>query len=167
MNSLKKISIEMVLPFITAWFLMTVLVDIVTIPTVFRNSTSIIDAGKIGMTVFGRFNAFETVFAVLVLIGSYFNWRTHCNGKWFYFAIPLFILSLVYNFYMTPMIANTTFEIHKTNVLDPMYAVLQSRHAQFHNLYRYFDSSKLIFLLVFAGKVLFDKVKSKSVEVCE
>lgn len=164
MKTLKKISVELVLPFILAWFLMTVLVDIITIPTVFRNSTSIIDAGKIGMIVFGRFNVFEIVFAVIVLIGSYVNWRTTCNGKWFYFAIPLFILSLVYKFYMTPMITNTTYEIHQTLVSDPMYAVLQSRHAAYHNFYRYLDTTKLIILLVFGGRVLFDRVKSN--EVC-
>ncbi|MBY0412633.1 MAG: hypothetical protein K2Q18_00635, partial [Bdellovibrionales bacterium] len=67
MNTFKKIGIELVLPIVIAWFLMTVLVDIVTIPTVFRNSTSITDAGKIGMTVFGRFNVFEIVFALIVL----------------------------------------------------------------------------------------------------
>lgn len=161
MKKLKMISIEMVLPNIYAWFFMTVLVDIVTIPTVFRNSSSIIDAGKIGMTVFGRFNIFEIVFAFLVLFGSYFNFKIHKNKKWLYFAVPLLILSFVYKFYMTPMISNTTFEIHKTNALDPMFAVLQSRHAQYHNLYRTFDSTKLIVLLIFGSLVLFDRSKSK------
>lgn len=159
---LKKISIELVLPFIVAWFLMTVLVDIVTIPTVFRNSTSIVDAGKIGMTVFGRFNAFEIVFAVIVLIGSVVNYKFKKNKKWLFFAAPLLILSLVYKFYMTPMITNTTYEIHKTAVSDPMYAELQSRHAEYHNMYRYLDTSKLIFLLVFIGFVLRDQVNDKS-----
>jgi hypothetical protein len=158
---LKRISLELVLPFITAWFLMTVLVDIVTIPTVFRNSTSIVDAGKIGMTVFGRFNAFEIVFAVIILIGSIVNLKVHNNKKWIFFAAPLLMLSLVYKFYMTPMITNTTYEIHKTAVTDPAYVELQSKHAQYHNTYRYFDTTKLIVLLVFAGIVLSDRVKSK------
>ena len=160
MRNLKKVSVEMVLPLIVAWFLMTVLVDIVTIPTVFRNSSSITDAGKIGMTVFGRFNIFEIVFAFFVLIGAIVNFRILKNRKWLYFAAPLFLLSLVYKFYMTPMITNTTYEIHKTEVSDPQYAVLQSRHAEYHNLYRTLDSSKLLFLLIFVGVVLSDRVKS-------
>ena len=160
MKNLKKVSVEMVLPFITAWFLMTVLVDIFTIPAVFRNSTNIVDAGKIGMTVFGRFNIFEIIFAVIVLVGSIINLKTVNNKKWIFFSVPLLFLSLLYNFYMTPMITNTTYEIHATNVLDPIYAVLQSRHAQYHTLYRYFDTGKLIFLLVFGGVVLVDRVKS-------
>lgn len=160
MKILKKISVEMVLPFLLAWFLMTVLVDIVTIPTVFRNSSSITDAGKIGMTVFGRFNAFEIVFSVIVLIGSIVNYKVLKNKKWIFFAAPLVVLACVYKFYMTPMITNTTYEIHKTIVSDPRYAELQSQHAHYHNMYRYFDSSKLIFLLVFMGVVLGDRVKS-------
>jgi hypothetical protein len=156
MKTLKKISIEMVLPFIIAWFLMTVLVDIVTIPTVFRNSTSITDAGKIGMTVFGRFNIFEIIFGLLTLFGAV----ALKNKKWISFAAPLLVLSLIYKFYMTPMITNTTYEIHKTEVSDPRYVELQSRHAQYHNLYRYLDTTKLIVLLVFAGVVLSDRVKA-------
>jgi hypothetical protein len=156
---LKKISIELVLPFIVAWFLMTVLVDIVTIPTVFRNSSSIIDAGKIGMTVFGRFNVFEIVFAFIVLIGSVINYKVKNNKVWLFFAVPLVVLSFVYKFYMTPMITNTTYEIHKTEVSSPEYAELQSRHALYHNMYRTMDSTKLIVLLVFAVLVLRDQVK--------
>lgn len=160
MKTLKKISIESVLPFIVAWFLMTVLVDIITIPTVFRNSTSIVDAGKIGMTVFGRFNVFEIIFGFIILIGSVICWKELRNKKWLVFAVPLLIVSFVYKFYMTPMITNTTYEIHKTEVSDPRYVELQSQHAQYHNMYRYFDTTKLIVLLVFAGVVLSDRVKS-------
>lgn len=160
MKLFKKMSIELVLPFVSAWFLMTVLVDIVAIPAVFRNSSSIVDAGKIGMTVFGRFNSFEIVFGIIVLIGSVVNYKILKNKKWLYFAVPLFFLSFIYKFYMTPMITNTTYEIHKTQVSDPQYAVLQSQHAEYHTLYRYFDSGKLLFLLVFAGVVLSDRMRS-------
>lgn len=161
MNNVKKVLVELVLPLILAWFFMTVLVDIVTIPTVFRNSSNIVDAGKIGMKVFGTFNRFEIIFGLIVVAGSYFNLCLNCSGKWLYFAVPLSILSFIYTFYMTPMITNTTFEIHQTAVSSPLYAELQSKHAQYHNLYRTLDSSKLLVLLVFAGKVLFDRVKGK------
>lgn len=160
MKALKKISIEMVLPILVAWFLMTVLVDIVTVPTVFRNSSNIVDAGKIGMTVFGRFNAFEVVFSLLVLTGAIVNFKVLKNKKWLIFAAPLVFWACLYKFYMTPMITHTTYEIHKTEVTDPRYVELQSQHAYYHNLYRYFDTSKLIYLLVFMGVVLSDRVKS-------
>lgn len=160
MKTLKRISVELVLPFILAWFLMTVLVDIVTIPTVFRNSTSITDAGKIGMTVFSRFNSFEIVFGFIVLIGSIVNFKSTQNKKWLFIAVPLVILSFVYKFHMTPMITSLTYQIHATQVTDPAYIVLQSDHAAYHTMYRYFDSTKLFVLLGFFIMVLFDRIKS-------
>lgn len=165
MNTLKKISIELVLPVVLAWFLMTVLVDIVTIPTVFRNAGSIEAAGKIGMKVFGTFNKFEIVLGLIALIGAFENFKGHRNKKWLFFAVPLSILTFVYTFYMTPMITNTTFEIHQTAVGTPLYAELQSKHAMIHNMYRNFDATKLVVLLVFAGVVLFDQVKRKKESV--
>lgn len=159
MKTFKKIVIELVLPFILCWFFMTVLVDIITIPTVFRNSRSIEDAGKIGMIVFGRFNYFEIFFGFSILAGSLISWG-HGNKKWFYFALPLFTLSLLYTFYMTPMITNTTFSINQTEVTDPLYAVLQSQHARFHTLYRYFDMTKIFVLLAFSIVTLADRVRS-------
>lgn len=160
MRSFKKISVEMVLPFLLAWFLMTILVDIVTVPTVFRNSSSLVDAGKIGMAVFGRFNSFELIFSLLVLIGAVVNFKVLKNKKWLLFALPLVFWACLYKFYMTPMITSTTYEIHKTEVSDPRYVELQTQHAYYHTLYRYFDSSKLVYLLIFMGVVLSDRVKS-------
>lgn len=159
MKTFKKIMIEMVLPFITAWFLMTVLVDIITIPTVFRNSSNITDAGKIGMTVFSRFNSIEVFFGAAVLIGSFANLKVHDNKKWLFIAIPMFVLPFIYKFHMTPMITSLTYQIHATDVADPAYAVLQSEHASYHTMYRYFDSAKLFVLLGFFIMVLMDKIK--------
>lgn len=160
MKTLKKINIEMVLPFIVAWFFMSVLVDIVTIPTVFRNSTSIIDAGKIGMTVFGRFNIFEIIFGLITLGGSVLMAKEMRNRKWLIFAVPLLVMAFVYKFYMTPMITNTTYEIHQTDPASPMYATLQEKHALYHNSYRKLEYVKLILLLGFGGVVLAERVRS-------
>lgn len=159
MKTLKRINVEMVLPILVAWFLMTVLVDMVAIPAVFRNSSSILDAGKIGMIVFSRFNFFEVVFGLIVLLGALANVSLLKNKKWLYFVIPLVILSLIYKFHMTPMITNTTWEIQKTDRLDPLYGVLQAQHAYYHNLYKYCDTAKLVYLLVFIGIVITDKIK--------
>lgn len=160
MKIFKKISVEIVLPFLLAWFLMTVLVDIVTVPTVFRNSTNIVDAGKIGMIVFGRFNTFELAFSLFILIGALVNFKVLKNKKWIVMATPLVFWACLYKFYMTPMITATTYEIHKTEVSDPRYVELQSQHAYYHTMYKSFDSAKLIYLLVFMGVVLSDRVKS-------
>ena len=69
MKMLKFFLVEMVLPLITAWFLMTLLVDIVAIPTVFKNISNLEEGGRIGMSIFGKFNCLEIFLALGVLAG--------------------------------------------------------------------------------------------------
>ena len=157
MKKSKKIILELMLPVILCWFLMSLFVDIFTIPTVFRNSRVIEDAGKIGMTVFGRFNLFELFFSTTLLAGALLSFPSR---KIFYFALPLFTLSLLYFFYMTPMIASITQVMHTTAQADPHYLYLQGQHARFHQLYRSFEMAKLIVLLILFVTVLVDKVRA-------
>ena len=158
MKILKKMIIELVLPLIACWFFMTVFVDIFTIPVVFRNIKSLDEAGKVGMAVFASFNRFEVFFGIMILLGAFFKFPSR---KFFYFALPLFTLSLLYTFYMTPMITNLTLAINATIIGEPQFALLQSEHAKFHTLYRYFDMGKLIYLLVFFVVVIIDKLKTQ------
>lgn len=161
MKMFKKISFEMLLPVLFAWFMMTVLVDIITIPTVFRNSSNLVDAGKIGMIVFGRFNIIENIFAVIVLWGAVTTWQNSKKISQLFPALYLFIMSWVYTFYMTPKITETTQLIYQTAVSDPLYVSLQSQHATYHNLYRTMDSIKLFLLLAFFVWVLIIRIKSQ------
>ncbi len=162
MNTVKKIFIELMLPFIVCWFFMTIFVDIFTIPVVFRSIKSLDEAGMVGMSVFGSFNRFEVFFAVMILLGAFLKFP---KRKLFYFALPLFTLSLLYTFYMTPMITNLTGAIHATTIGEPQYALLQSEHAKFHNLYRMFDMGKLIFLLIFFTVTLLERIQSPKTQV--
>lgn len=161
MSMLKKIIQEIVLPVVLCWLLMTIFVDVFTIPTVFKNSASPETAGKIGMIVFSRFNCFELVFSTLILIAALTRFPSR---KLFYFALPLFSLSLLYNFYMTPMITNLGQALHSTPVGDVQHAIIQSQHAKFHVLYRQFDSAKILGLLVLFIVVLIERVRPKSQE---
>lgn len=139
----------MILPFITAWFFMTVLVDIVAIPTVFRNISNLQEAGKIGMTLFGKFNKFEIFLGVVVLLGTLcLEEKSKLKIS---LAVVLLAFSLFYTFYMTPMIGNASAQIHSVAITDPMYAVFKKEHRTYHELYRYFDTTKLLILLAFAG----------------
>lgn len=159
MEKSKKLISELILPMILCWFLMTLFVDIFTVPAVFRNSRSLEDAGKIGMLIFGKFNGFEMFFGAFILLGSFIKFPSR---KLFYFALPLFTLSLIYAFYMTPTIASLTQAIHATGPADPNFALLQSEHARFHGLYRAFDSAKLFALLVFFIVALLDKLNGQN-----
>ena len=149
MKIIKSLLVELVLPFLFCWFFMTVLVDIVTIPTVFRNIKSVEEAGNIGMIVFHRFNCFEIFFGFFVLVGTLYSKEK--SKLMIAIASLLFILSLIYTFYMTPMITHATIAIHQTLPTDPSFSELQTKHAYYHTLYRYLDTGKLLVLLGFIG----------------
>ena len=148
MKIFKSILVELILPFILCWFFMSLLVDVVAIPTVFKNISNLEEGGRIGMIVFGRFNCFEIFFGVCILLGvlSFQEKSKIMIGA----AILLLSLSLFYTFLMTPLIADTSIKIHQILASDPQYEILQKQHNYYHALYRSFDSAKLIGLLVFA-----------------
>ncbi len=161
MKTLKSILSELVLPFFVAWFFMTVLVDIVAVPTVFKYTSNLQEAGKIGMTVFHRFNCFEIFFGVITMIGIFVHTKsTSIILK--VLSVLLVLNALFYTFYMTPMIANLAVQMHSVAPTDSMYAVYRSEHAKFHNLYRYFDTTKLIVLLVMIGLMMRLNLKNKN-----
>lgn len=152
MKTTKHILSELVLPFLFCWFFMTVLVDIIAIPTVFRNISNLEEGGRIGMTIFGRFNIFENIFGILVLLGVLSHER---KSKLFVgLATSLLILSFVYTFYMTPMIGGLSLKIHQVAVTDPMYEILKKEHGAYHVMYRNFDSIKLFALIFFSVAIL-------------
>ena len=151
MKVIKSILVELILPFILCWFFMSVLVDIVAIPTVFKNISNLQEAGKIGMTVFGRFNCFEIFFAIFIVLGV-LSFKEK-SKLMICVSLILLLLSLFYTFYMTPMIAQTSIKIHSVAVTDPQYEILGRQHYYYHSLYRYLDTAKLLVLLVFAAFV--------------
>lgn len=152
MKIFKSFLIEMILPFICAWFFMTVLVDVVAVPTVFRNVSKLQEAGKIGMTLFGKFNRFEIFFSLFIFMGT-LSMKVK-SKELISIATVLLVFSLFYTFYMTPLIANNSLEMHAVAITDPSYAVLKMNNTKYHVFYRYLDTTKLFVLLVFAGLVL-------------
>ena len=59
-----------------------------------------------------------------------------------------------YKFSMTPKISYAAVEMNQIDITDAGYLALQTTPAHYHNLYRYFDTSKLLFLLIFIIIVL-------------
>lgn len=152
MKTIKNVLVELVLPFILCWFFMSVLVDIVAIPTIFKNISNLQEGGKIGMTVFGRFNCFEIFFGIFILLGVLSPVKK--SKLMISVSVALLMLSLFYTFYMTPMIAQTSIQIHQLAVTDPQYEILGRQHNYYHALYRYLDTAKLLVLLLFAFLVM-------------
>ncbi len=148
MKTIKKILIELILPLIVCWFFMSAFIDILTVPTVFKFTSNLQEAGKIGMTVFGSFNSFEIVFGFLILVGAIVHEKK--SKLMISVSFVLLMFALVYKFHMTPMIANTSIRIHLITVTDPEYKVLFEQKNLYHHLYRYFDTAKLLILLSYA-----------------
>lgn len=148
MKATKKILIELILPFILCWFLMSAFIDILTVPTVFKYTSNLQEAGKIGMTVFGSFNSFEIIFGILILSGAIVHDKK--SKLMIGTSFVLLVFAFVYKFHMTPMIANTSIKIHQIPTTDPEYQALFEQHNFYHHLYRYVDSVKLLILLSYA-----------------
>jgi len=149
MKILKNILTQLTLPFLISWLFMSLLVDIVAIPTVFKNVSSLEEAGRVGMTVFARFNCFEIFLATFISLGLLS--REKKSRGLISLSLGLLILACFYTFYMTPQITQAGIMVHKISVTDPMYEVLQKQHTTFHNLYRSFDSVKLLVLFIFSA----------------
>ena len=149
MNFVKRFCHVLLLPVILSWFMMTVFVDIIAVPTVFRNVTKVVEAGKVGMTIFSTFNKIEFIFALIVVIGAIKIYNKEKKNFYLVLSLVLFIWSIAYNLYFTPQIIHYTTMIHSTLPGDPAMIDYQSSHAFFHKLYRYLDTTKLIMLLTF------------------
>lgn len=147
MNKVKKFCGILALPIILCWFLMTIFVDIIAVPTVFRNVSNVHEAGKVGMTVFTSLNRMELIFA-FIFIGAVIHFHKKLKSN-FLLVLSLVLLfwSFSYNLYFTPKIIHYTQLIRSAVPGDPMMIEYQNGHHFFHTLYRYLDTTKLIMLL--------------------
>lgn len=147
MIKINKIAKIYTLPVLLAWFLMTVFVDIIAVPTVFRNVTSVEQAGKVGMTVFTTFNRIELLFGLVGILGAVYIFKLTKRQFPLILATVLF-LAVSYNVHFTPQIKFWTEMIHSVKPFDPQMGYFQTQHHFYHTLYRYLDTTKLILLLI-------------------
>lgn len=151
MNKLKTFGKLFTLPVLVCWFLMSLFVDIIAVPTVFRNVTSVEQAGKVGMTIFSALNRFEILFALIFILGSWKMFNKHGKKAIIVLSLILFVWSLSYNLFFTPQIIFYTKMIHSHAPNDPLMAEFQVQHSFYHHLYRYLDTAKLLMLLISLG----------------
>lgn len=134
------------------WFGMTAAVDFVAVPLVFTTLSSLEQAGKLGMAVFGRFNTIEMFISTLILALSFMLFAKQRNGKWgatwLLLSILVAALALIYSFYLTPMIGFLAREMHQFPLESEPYLKVYEQHQFFHKLYVKLDSVKLLSLLV-------------------
>lgn len=151
---------ELAMPLAFSWLFMTFLVDFVAIPAVFRNSTNIVDAGKIGMKVFSQFNMFEVLLSFGMIIGLWMSQKIKFRKIYIFLSISLFTLALFYCFYLTPSIIDLNLKMQIVEKMSAEFSALQTKHQIFHNQYRILDSLKIMALLALSLILLFNKVES-------
>jgi hypothetical protein len=126
---------------------MTLFVDIIAVPAVFKNVTKVEEAGKVGMRVFTMFNRLEFALATIILIGSIALFKMHQKKLILIVSTVLFCWSISYNLFFTPQIVYYTKMLHTSLVTDPMMATYQINHSFYHQLYRYLDTTKMIMII--------------------
>lgn len=137
------------LSILSMWFALTCFIDFVATPTVFRNVSSRIEAGDIGMILFTFINRVELVLAVVVLVLAYlFKETVKKKAVLFTTLFSLLILTVIYNVHMTPQVRHYTLEMREHDEDSVEYVRAQENHEFYHSLYKKTDSAKIITLLV-------------------
>ncbi len=160
MERFKKFISIFSLPIIFAWLVFTLFVDILAVPTVFRNVTNIVEAGKVGMTIFTAFNRLEFVFALIFLVYALNQYKKARTTFLLILSTVLLFWSISYNIYFTPKIIYFAEMVHSLPAGDPMIGVYKNQHMFYHVIYRYLDTAKIIYLIT----ALVILVKSKFAE---
>lgn len=138
---------------------MTLTIDFMVLPRVFSLIKDVFLGGKIGRALFTSFNHCELVFGLLIvgLMASMAFLKVWHKRAAIGAAIALVLISLLYQFYLTPGIINAT------NTLDGIpLADIEGRaqafltHQFYHQWYIRVDSLKIL-LLIFLMVLLFLK----------
>lgn len=136
---------------------MTLVVDFISVPLVFKSLASKEEAGKIGIKIFSRFNWFEVIYGIVLFVSAFLI-KFHSPMKknaYAVVAVTLFALSISYFYYITPTIVELSGQMHSLSAGQELEAV-QKSHDFFHKLYVKLDTLKLILLLCGMG-LLFEK----------
>jgi len=138
-----------IIPIFFAWLVCTLFVDIIAVPTVFKLSTRIEDAGKIGMSLFKTFNKWELFLSSTVLFIYLLSpFKKNPLSLVFILFVVLWIFPLTYLFYFTPQITYYGTML-RSGVTDANVLIkLQEMHTMFHQLYKILDLSKMILIVL-------------------
>lgn len=162
----KRLFIYLVPVVLGAWIILTVAVDFIAIPTVFRTLKDVNLGGSVGIELFPKVNKVEMILAVILLVGILYKQKV--KEKMFdrFILIQsffLFLLTLSYAFFLSPEIKRLTLLIQDKSVAANLLADLQIQHSFYHHLYIKLESVKLIFLLMMMVWCFFRDLKMQRV----
>lgn len=146
--------------FLTFWLAPSVLVDFVAAPSIFRNVSSLQEAGTLGMIIFKSLNTLEVLLALPVLILSGLLAREEKIKKYF---MPLFVLLFIwagmFRFYISPTIIDINEKRYELSETSSEYKELSNQHDFYHKLYVKLEGAKVIMLV--AGLVVVFRIREE------
>ncbi|MCK6595885.1 MAG: DUF4149 domain-containing protein, partial [Bacteriovoracaceae bacterium] len=103
----KRLFVYLVPVVLGAWIVLTIAVDFIAIPTVFRTLKDINLGGSVGIELFPKVNKVEMILAMILLVGILYKQKV--KEKMFDRLILLqsfflFFLTLTYSFFLSPEI---------------------------------------------------------------
>ncbi|MBP9674993.1 MAG: DUF4149 domain-containing protein [Bacteriovoracaceae bacterium] len=136
------------------WLGMTLMLDFFVLPTVFRTLTDVFVAGRIGMSIFTKFNIVELLFSCSLVCAAYFWGKNSDIKKNKFLGAGLFLLALVafFTFFLTPKISMLALQLsHAKNLTASSFVTFQEELATYHKLYVRLDGLKIILQLTILG----------------
>ncbi len=142
------------------WLGMTVLVDFIAIPIVFRTLTDVFQAGLIGMQVFEKLNFVEVFLGLAFMVSCFYLKKTLKLVK--FFAIILSFLAGFYFFFLTPKITKLSLQMMElTHQAGAGLQQVAQDHDFYHHLYVKLDGVKILMLLFCLFLLFYQKKKEK------
>ncbi|EPZ51479.1 PF13664 domain protein [Bacteriovorax sp. BAL6_X] len=161
----KHVLLSLIFGVCLSWFFATVFIDFIAAPNIFRNVSSLKEAGTLGGIIFTSFNIIEMIFAVLLIIAT-FLYRKKGKTTFImkFIAVTTLVLAIVYTTQLSPGIRDS--QIAKSNYThtDEEYQVFEDKLRGYHKLYVRLDSYKLLALLTMCGVSLAALMKLESKE---
>ncbi len=143
--------------FIFAWLLLSLTVDTMVIPTVFRTLKNPELGGLIGIKIFPMINTLEVILGGFFFLGLIprLNIKTQINHR-VLLVISLIVVkfAFLFRFYLSPSIRDLTLKLHsmksagETQIENAEYLMLKTEHSSFHHLYVNLEKIKVFLLLI-------------------
>ncbi|MFT6070194.1 MAG: uncharacterized membrane protein YozB (DUF420 family) [Bacteriovoracaceae bacterium] len=132
----------------TFWLAPSVLIDFVAAPAIFRNVSSLQEAGTLGMVIFKSFNSLELGLSLIILlIGALLVNEKKLKKAWLGFFVLMVFFAAFFRFHVSPTIVEVNTQRWELSEESEEYKSLLSTHNFYHGLYVKMEGTKVIFLL--------------------
>ncbi len=148
----KHVTLSLILAVSMSWFFATIFIDFIAAPNIFRNVSSLKEAGTLGGIIFTSFNVIELILACfLIILALLYRNKSIASKIVKVLSLATLILAVIYTFKLSPGIKEAN--ISKSNYIetDEEYQIFDEQLRSYHKTYVRLDSFKLIALLTMCG----------------